>query len=95
MGRHRNEPDTDLGLPRKAVNKVLLIVVRCLGGLVCAGAVWFSHHLNDQLTQMQKSIDESNAHWTEMNLRVARIEWKLNIVADTSPKSVASTVPTP
>lgn len=88
MPHRKTDEDTDLGLPRKTVNKVLLLAVRSLIALVCMGAVWYSRHLNEQLDRME-------ARQAEMNLRVARIEWKLNIVADTTPKAVAAATPTP
>jgi hypothetical protein len=87
--RHRNESDTDTGLPRKTVNKGLLILVRSLIGLVCSGLVWCGHHLNQQLVRMEQGILESNAQWEKMNVRVARIEWKLNIVAGAASPAMA------
>lgn len=80
--RHRcdkSDPDTDTGLPRKALAKFGMWAGRSLVAL----AVWFGTHVYNELSDMKRMLSDTNQ-------RVARMEGKLNIVAGTDSSFVAA-----
>lgn len=86
MARRNNEPDldTDTGLPRKAVMKMVWKVAIVSLLMLQGGALWMGQRMIGQLDKAASDINE-------MKIQIARIELKLSLyprVASTGKEAV-------